>query len=229
VTSYTTELAACGSGWYFRSAEYTIAQEFREPSASNLREEILYYSNGPVANESFTYIGIMGASGWNQHLQKDQTLISTNPLERNRSRLRPQILLVEDNRADVFLLQEAMELADVPADLHVVTDGERALGFIDEADNDYDAPCPSLVILDLNLPKKTGNEVLHYLRQSRKCRSARVLIVTSSDSEQDRASTAKLGADAYFRKPSGYDDYMRIGEIVKEMLTPTAEGEPPSI
>jgi len=141
---------------------------------------------------------------------------------------RHQILVVEDNKADVFLLREAIETAHVPADLHVVTDGERAFGFIDQADTDENAPCPHLVILDLNLPKRTGSEVLEYLRQSRKCRHARVLIVTSSDSEQDKAGTARLGADAYFRKPSGYDAFMKIGELVRNMLISEPEERRPS-
>jgi chemotaxis family two-component system response regulator Rcp1 len=160
----------------------------------------------------------MGVSGWNRNPGKDLPFISPFPREQESYPDRHQILLVEDNKADVFLLREAIELAHIPADLHVVTDGERAFAFIDEADAHDTAPCPGLVILDLNLPRKTGGEVLEHLRQSRKCRYARVLIVTSSDSEQDKASTAKLGADAYFRKPSGYDAYMKIGEMVKDML-----------
>jgi chemotaxis family two-component system response regulator Rcp1 len=151
------------------------------------------------------------------------------PLEPERSPLRQQILMVEDNRADVFLLREAIELAKVSAEIHVVSDGERAFHFIDEADLDETAPCPGLVILDLNLPKKTGGEVLDYLRHSRKCRWARVLIVTSSDSEHDRSSMAKLGADAYFRKPSGYEAYMKVGEIVRSMLMGRPERGPSQV
>jgi len=109
----------------------------------------------------------------------------------------------------------------IPAELHVVADGEKAIAFIDSADADDRAPCPTLILLDLNLPKKSGSEVLRHLRQSRKCADAQVVIVTSSDSEKDRLETAALAADGYFRKPSGYEAFLKIGEIVREMLIRT--------
>ena len=178
-------------------------------------------------SESFGISKMMGDSGWTANPGKDQPITSPFRREEGDAPIRHQILLVEDNKADVFLLREAIELAGVLADLHVVTDGERAVGFINVADADDDAPCPSLVILDLNLPKRTVSEVLEHLRRSHKCRHARVLIVTSSDSEQDRTITARLGADIYFRKPSGYDAYMKIGGVVKSMLeAPPSEGGP---
>ncbi len=134
------------------------------------------------------------------------------------ARMRHHILVVEDNKSDVFLLREAIQAAGVPADLHVASDGEQAFDFINQTDVNESEPGPSLVLLDLNLPKRTGIEVLEHLKQSPKCRDTRVLIVTSSDSEQDRANTAKLGVDGYFRKPSGYDAFMKIGEVVKNLL-----------
>lgn len=133
---------------------------------------------------------------------------------------RRAILIVEDNRADLFLIREALEAARLTPELHIVTDGEKAIQFIDKADADAGAPCPVFLILDLNLPKKSGGEVLAYLRQSRKCAAAQVLIVTSSDSTQDREETARLGANGYFRKPSGYDAYLKLGGIVRTMLGP---------
>lgn len=127
------------------------------------------------------------------------------------------ILLVEDNKADVFLMREALEAAGVHAKLHVMSDGEKAVRFIDEADGDA-GPCPCLVLLDLNLPRKPGIEVLRHLRQSRNCANSLVLIVSSSDSERDRTETACMGANGYFRKPSGYEAYLKIGEVVKGLL-----------
>jgi chemotaxis family two-component system response regulator Rcp1 len=125
--------------------------------------------------------------------------------------------LVEDNRADVFLLREAIEAAGVQADLHVISDGEKAVEFINQADRDDSVSCPSLVILDLNLPRKTGCEVLQRLRLGRWA-EARVLIITSSNSELDRVNAARLGANGYFRKPSTYDAYLKVGDVVKEMI-----------
>lgn len=134
---------------------------------------------------------------------------------------RHQILLVDDNKADVFLMREAIT-ATILADLHVVSDGESAVKFIDAADTDDGAPCPGLILLDLNLPKRSGIEVLQHIRRSRKCSDALILIVTSSDSQNDRHATTQLRVNGYFRKPSTYDAYRKIGEIVKDLLT-----EPP--
>lgn len=128
------------------------------------------------------------------------------------------ILLVEDNRLDVLLVQEALALHHVPAVVHVVEDGEAAIRFIDSSDRDAEAACPTLVLLDLNLPKRTGTEVLHYLRHSRKCSGAKVLIVSSSDAPKERAAVESLGANGYFRKPSSYDEFLRIGEVVMKLL-----------
>ena len=116
------------------------------------------------------------------------------------------------------MLREAIVTAGVEADLQVLPDGETAVEFIDRLDADVDAPCPALVILDLNLPKKTGGEVLGHLRRSRKCRAARVIIVTSSHSERDQAMASELGADGYFRKPSTFDAFMQVGNVIREML-----------
>lgn len=114
-----------------------------------------------------------------------------------------------------------MEAAHANAELHVVTDGEKAIRFIDDSD-DNSKHCPALVVLDLNLPKKTGIEVLEHLRNSRTCRDAAVLIVTSSDSDKDKAETTRMGANGYFRKPSSYDAFMKLGEVVREMLAAQA-------
>ena len=104
------------------------------------------------------------------------------------------------------------------ANLYVVSDGEGATRFIEAADSYDQAPCPVLILLDLNLPRKTGLEVLQHIRQSKKCANALVLIVTSSDSQNDRDATTLLGANGYFRKPSSYDEYLKIGEVVRELL-----------
>jgi CheY-like chemotaxis protein len=164
------------------------------------------------------------ASGWNPFPEKDPPSTSRSRSEKDASPERHKILLVEDNRSDVFLLREAIAAAGVPADLHVVSDGEWAIEFIDQMDAGEDVLCPSLVILDLNLPKRTGAEVLEYLRQSGKFRNIPVLIVTSSDSEEDRARAIQLGAAGYFRKPSAYEAFLKIGEVVKDILTARPPG-----
>jgi chemotaxis family two-component system response regulator Rcp1 len=128
-------------------------------------------------------------------------------------------LLVEDNRADVFLIQEAIDLHRLPLDLHVVRDGEQAYEFIEMAENDPEHfPRPDIVILDLNLPRRSGKEVLKRLRQSERCSTVPVVIVTSSDLSNDRRELSALGANRYFRKPSSYEEFLKVGEVLKELL-----------
>ena len=105
------------------------------------------------------------------------------------------------------------------AELFFVSDGEAATRFFDSADVDAGAPCPALVLLDLNLPKKNGDEVLRSLRGSRRCAHAAVLIVSSSDAVRDREGVTALGVNAYFRKPSDYHDFMKLGDLVKRLLS----------
>lgn len=128
------------------------------------------------------------------------------------------MLVIEDNESDVFLIQEAIENANFPVAVHVVNDGEQAVRFFDLADKDITMPCPALVILDINLPKKQGGEVLKYMRQSSRSANALVVVVSTSETARDREQMEKLGANRYFRKPSGYDQFMQLGEIVKTLL-----------
>jgi CheY-like chemotaxis protein len=131
----------------------------------------------------------------------------------------PHILIVEDNPGDVFIIRTALEAAKINAQLHFVKDGEQAVKFFDEADNDNAAPCPALVLLDINLPRKQGGEVLQYMRGTRKCGDALVIVVSSSDSPMDRKQMKDLGANAYFHKRSTYEEFMKLGEMVKELLS----------
>jgi len=126
--------------------------------------------------------------------------------------------VVEDNKADVFLIRESIETASLNAAIYVAQDGARAIKFLEDADHDPAAPCPDLVILDINLPRKPGREVLRYMRVTRRCARVPVLVVTSSDSQKDRDDMARLGVSGYFRKPSDYDDFMKLGSLVKDVL-----------
>jgi DNA-binding response OmpR family regulator len=99
-----------------------------------------------------------------------------------------------------------------------VKDGYAATNFFDAADADPNAPCPDVVLLDLNLPKKNGAEVLKHLRESRRCKRAQVLIISSSDAPRDRASVEGLGAAGYFKKPSNYAEFMKLGSLVKALV-----------
>lgn len=128
------------------------------------------------------------------------------------------ILLAEDNGADVFLIREAIAAARVPAEIHVVNDGEAAVRFIDQTEADESAFGPALFLLDLNLPRKSGAEVLQHLRQTRRYASVPVIIVTSSNSDEDRMQAAHLSANAYFHKPASYAAYLTLANLVKSAL-----------
>jgi DNA-binding response OmpR family regulator len=114
-------------------------------------------------------------------------------------------------------VREAIRLEGLPVDVHVASDGEAAIRFIAAADNDPAAPCPDLLLLDINLPKSDGFEVLRRLHASAKCREAPVLMITSSDSPTDRGQAAGLGA-GYFQKPESYDEFMKLGSVLRKML-----------
>lgn len=128
------------------------------------------------------------------------------------------MLVIEDNESDVFLIREAIDNASFPVSVRVVNDGEQAVRFFDLADQDMTIPCPALVILDINLPKKQGAEVLKHMRQSRRCGRALVIVASTSESVGDREQMESLGANRYFRKPSNYEQFMRLGEIVRSLL-----------
>jgi DNA-binding response OmpR family regulator len=115
------------------------------------------------------------------------------------------------------LIREALEQHGIDGELIVLSDGEAAVHFIESLDAQR-AECPDLVILDLNLPKKTGREVLECVRQSVTCRRAPVAILSSSDTADDRAETTRLGASRYIRKPMRLREFLSLGAIFKTML-----------
>ena len=122
-----------------------------------------------------------------------------------------QILLAEDNPADVYLIEEALREHRVDCRIVVADDGEAAMRMIDQGEF-----CPDIVLLDLNMPKRSGSEVLEKLRHT--CgKSVPVIILTSSDSPSDRQEALKLGATKYIRKPTGLDEFMEIGATVKQL------------
>jgi DNA-binding response OmpR family regulator len=127
------------------------------------------------------------------------------------------LLLAEDNLPDALLVREAIRMENLPLEVHIAPDGERVIEFIAAAERDPNAPCPDILLLDLNLPKIEGLEVLRRIRASGKCRNLPVLIVTSSDSPADRKMASQLGA-GYFRKPVTYDEFVKIGNVLKEFL-----------
>jgi CheY-like chemotaxis protein len=129
-----------------------------------------------------------------------------------------QILLAEDNPADILLVQEALESHRIPHELHVVRDGDEALAFVAHMGEPDGVPCPDVLLLDLNLPKADGPEVLAEFRKHPQCAHTPVIVVSSSDAGTDRARMASLGIARYFRKPSDLDAFLQLGAVVLEVL-----------
>ncbi len=156
-------------------------------------------------------------SGSNPNLGKAPP--STSPSQ-NRSAepaRRLILLLAEDNLPDALLVREAIRAEDLPIEVHLAQDGPQALEFIARAEQDPDAPCPQVLLLDLNLPMVDGFEVLRRLRASPRFGALPVLIMTSSDAASDRSLAAQLGA-AYFRKSPSYSEFLTLGGVLKQLL-----------
>lgn len=130
----------------------------------------------------------------------------------------PFVLLVEDSPADIYIVRESLKKYMKDVDLQVLNDGEKAFDLIEATEADDSALPPAILILDLNLPKRSGQEILQRVRTSRRLARIPVVIFTSSDSPQDRAETARLGATAYFRKPADLEEFMCIGKVVQSVL-----------
>ena len=125
--------------------------------------------------------------------------------------------MAEDNRADIFLVREALTAARMEYELDVYRDGEEMMQAIDEIEQGKVSP-PDLILLDLNLPKQNGLQLLAKLRQGRVCGRVPVIVVTSSDAPKDQEAVARLGADSYFRKPLDYDEFLLLGAVVKNLI-----------
>lgn len=124
--------------------------------------------------------------------------------------------MAEDNPADVLLVRQALQLHGLAYELTIHGDGEQMVRSIDQLDAERH-PCPDVVLLDLNLPRKDAATVLRRMRESPMCGRVPVVIVTSSNLASDRETINALGANAYFRKSSDYDEFMQLGALVREV------------
>jgi CheY-like chemotaxis protein len=128
------------------------------------------------------------------------------------------ILLVEDNAADIYLFRQALERAGLTFELTVIKDGDDALAFATSDGKRSTGRVPDLVVLDLNLPKVGGCEVLEALRQNADVSNLAVAVMTSSAAARDYERCAELGVARYLTKPLELEDFLRIGEVVKQIL-----------
>ena len=126
-----------------------------------------------------------------------------------------EVLLVEDNPADIRLTREAMKEGHMLNHLHVVTDGEQALQFLTRQPPYEDAPRPDLVLLDLNLPKKSGREVLAEIKQDPDLMSIPIVVLTTSRADEDVASTYELRANCFITKPVDLDKFIHVVQQIE--------------
>ena len=126
------------------------------------------------------------------------------------------ILLVEDNEGDARLAKEAMRDSKIRNTLHHVTDGEDAMTFLRKAGKHCEAPRPDLILLDLNLPKKDGRQVLAEIKGDESLRRIPVVILTVSSAEEDILKTYNLHANCYITKPIDLDQFMKVVRSVED-------------
>jgi two-component system, chemotaxis family, response regulator Rcp1 len=127
-----------------------------------------------------------------------------------------EILLVEDNPADARLTQEALRESRIRNKLHHVKDGVEALQFLKREGAFKDSSTPDLVLLDLNLPRKDGREVLLEMKQDPKLRLIPVVVLTTSEAEQDIVKSYELHANCYVTKPVDLEKFIHIVRAIED-------------
>jgi two-component system, chemotaxis family, response regulator Rcp1 len=127
------------------------------------------------------------------------------------------ILLVEDNLGDIRLVREALEGTVVSASLHVAYDGEEAMTVLRRGLTQTNTSLPDLILLDLNLPKMDGREILTKIKYDKNFRMIPTIILTSSDAETDIRYCYEHYANCYFRKPTQWDAFGKLVKYVNEL------------
>lgn len=128
---------------------------------------------------------------------------------------KPRILLVEDNPGDIRLTQEALKESNLDIHLDVVSDGEQAVDFLTHKGKYADAVRPSVILLDLNLPKKNGIEVLREIKFNDALKKIPVIVLTTSDADHDISKAYGLHANCYILKPVDFDDFAKVIKLVE--------------
>ncbi len=127
-----------------------------------------------------------------------------------------RILLVEDNEGDILLTLKAMQKVNITNQVDVVRDGEQALDFLNKTGVFSDAETPGLILLDINLPKINGKEVLASIKKNEKFLMIPVIVLSTSDAESDIKQSYCHHANCFITKPSDFKDFMSVIEHIKE-------------
>lgn len=141
----------------------------------------------------------------------------------DRPRRRLGVLLVEDDPGDVLIAQEALRAGDVDSQLDVVSDGVEAIAYLRNEDGNRDADRPDLILLDLNLPRKSGHEVLAEVKADPLLRSIPVVVLTTSGALEDVSRCYDLHANVYVTKPVDFDQFTQVVKQIDDFFLTVAE------
>lgn len=125
------------------------------------------------------------------------------------------ILLVEDDPGDVFLIREALKSTSLPCSIDVADNGERALDYLHRRNSFAVAERPDLILLDLNLPRINGIEVLNDIKSVPRLSRIPVIVLTTSKNEADAGRCRELGADVFLSKPPSFEEFLNVGLAIE--------------
>lgn len=126
------------------------------------------------------------------------------------------ILLVEDNPADARLIEEVFRDNELENKLYVVKDGVNAMDFLNKANEYYEVPTPDIIMLDLNLPRKDGREVLREVKENENLKSIPIVILTTSSAKEDVIKTYNNHANCYITKPVDFDQFLKVITAIED-------------
>jgi two-component system response regulator len=133
------------------------------------------------------------------------------------------VLLVEDDPGDVVIAREALAAGRLMTDLHVVTDGVEALAYLRRSNGYAEAARPDLILLDLNLPRKSGHEVLAEVKQDPELRRIPVVVLTTSQAQEDVSRSYELHASVHVSKPADFDQFTEVVRRIDDFFGNVAE------
>jgi CheY-like chemotaxis protein len=159
--------------------------------------------------------------GWNRNPETELLFYlplnnKTDTIMDYTGKIKPiDILLVEDNLGDARLAREALKDSKIKNHLDIVSDGEQAIKFLNKEEQFSKAPRPDLILLDLNLPKKDGREVLKEIKESEEFKRIPVVVLTTSKAEEDILKSYNLHANCYITKPIDLDQFMKVVKSIE--------------
>ena len=127
------------------------------------------------------------------------------------------IIVVEDNPVDIYLIRWVLEAHQLSYALQVIENGDYAMNYVNALAQQERRRSPTIMLLDLNLPQREGREILQRVKSIPEGSDIRVVIVTSSKNPADQRETLAMGADAYFVKPYHLNEFMQLGDLIKQL------------